>query len=384
MRAPSAHARGRYGLLVMPVVVWVFAALGACKSHTKWPDAERLCDQDISSCAVRCNEGDTGFCDALAVMRTLEDRRYVEWRGSDYFGLDRAGPEELKALANIASYRCRVYKSQGACTAAETLKPLLAKAAAKPEPAEAKRARTALQEAERRARELAPRDEKISLKLFEASGLIKAKRYDLADVILSGVMSQLDAIEAEQAQVAAEKERKKAEDAAVASAAEARRRYAREVTDALSECSGDPDTCKKQCAASKTSNSCYGLAGLIFRGEGVPKDRTKARELAQATCDAQARTECFLITSFDSFEAKEKAVADAERELPVLFVECAANHRKIAKLKAANDFDGLKALEPSWAQNIEKINAAIEVLTNNEGPRHQELLLRFKRCTEGK
>lgn len=160
---------------------WTTAAMGmalllGCTSTTQWPDAERLCDQNIPACAARCDEGDTGFCNALAVMRVHEDPRYVEWRGSEYFGLDEASPEELKALGKIASYGCRVYKSKGACTAVDAIAPLAAKAETKPLPPAQAGALARLREAQRLAQEIAPRDERISRKLFEASRLLKRAR----------------------------------------------------------------------------------------------------------------------------------------------------------------------------------------------------------------
>ena len=74
-------------------------------------------------------------------------------------------------------------------------------------------------------------------------------------------------------------------------------------------------------------------------------------------------------------------VVVAERDLPGLFAKCNQHRIKIRQLKRARDMQGLQQLQPVWSKNIDDINAAIELVTNNEGPRYRELQMKLKRCS---
>lgn len=280
--------------------------LVGCTSTTQWPDAERLCDQDIPACAAKCDEGDTGFCNALAVMRVQEDRRYLEWRGVDYFGLDHAGPEELKALGKIASYGCRVYKSKRACSAVDALSPLAAAAATKPLPPAQEGALARLREAQRLAQEIAPRDERIGQKLFEASRLLQTGpganplMHSRADAIVRGVMADLEGRQAKQKQKQATKQqtesRKQTEKRELAETGAA-------VEAALAACSSDVPTCQQKCADKAASDECAALALLHTDGDARLKaggrNPKRGRELARAGCTAGNKACCHVVAFLD-------------------------------------------------------------------------------------
>lgn len=123
--------------------------------------------------------------------------------------------------------------------------------------------------------------------------------------------------------------KKQAQESAERSWAEAKRKYAEDVKNAISECEKDTAACKKSCEARDVSNSCYGLAVLMFDGSSkIPKNRKGARELAQATCNAQLRQECIVVASFDRVEAKEKKKQQAQADLPKFLAKCNQHHQR--------------------------------------------------------
>jgi hypothetical protein len=371
---------------LVAVLLLIVLAAFACSAapHVVWGDAEALCTRDRAACEHRCErDRRTVECDVLKVI-------WVESHD-----MAKEDPSGLADIARGLGLAC-ADGNERACRAKEKIAAgLAAQSAAADAHAEGQR-------------EVQSRITRVTNDLWQVQALLRdarlrlplglsarfdeaartARAVDRQDPQLDGKLAAIAAV-ANEARACFEEQqagraKKQADAAAAATDAENARRRQKTLVDAVDRCLGDAEPCKKECTATPTSNACYGVAMLLFGGVTVPKDRAKARQLAQATCSAQGVMDCAALTWLNNVEANEKKKQKAEQDLPRLFAQCAENHRKILQLKAARDVNGLKALEPSWSQNLDDVREAIELLTDNEGPRYTQLMLRFEACAKAR
>ncbi|MBN4059280.1 hypothetical protein JYT22_01350 [Endomicrobium sp. AH-315-J14] len=158
-------------------------------------------------------------------------------------------------------------------------------------------------------------------------------------------------------------------------------------------CEQDPKTCEGACDGDKpASYSCVALATALYFSQGAtPQDMKRARNLDAVACAGGNQFGCSGVRVMDEHaarktkaERRKKERAQAERDLPGLFAKCNQYGLRRVRLLRTRDRDGLMKLQPKWAANIDQLRDAIDVLTNNEGPRYRTLLMKFKRCTRAR
>lgn len=149
-----------------------------------------------------------------------------------------------------------------------------------------------------------------------------------------------------------------------------------------------PSECVQACRANEASYECVVIAALYNDGKKVPADKTKASSMAEAACKGGNPAACALIDiirkQHDSAEAKRKA----EANLPALFARCEANRAQverwrvagIAASRAGNQGAAdeaaakMREIEPKWSQTLDELQEAIRLVTDNQGPRYEQLI----------
>lgn len=378
--------RRRHDLLLLLAFTTPIAT--GCRSvanfanQTIWTDSERLCERNEAECRRRCPPHSKNVeCEVLAVMwveRTdLADeapKDLAEVRKQVADTCDDDIPRACAALAKIDAAMPKAKEAEASREGAATDREALA--------ARLEAARAELRSIRERPKSvrlepgLAMRLDRVerSLQLGLLGDPTLPAKLDEADAVLAAVREAETAAETTRSQAAAKR--------AAAEAAE--QKHAEEVamlTRSNEACLADIPACKKACTSDAASELCLGYSSVLFTGEGLPKNRGAAREQTAKSCEAGLGAACWLPKVFTRIETEEQAKAKAERDLPSLLATCATYRDQIRGMKARGDYDGLKKLEPAWGENLDALHAAIELTTDNQGPRYEQLIREVMRCT---
>lgn len=152
------------------------------------------------------------------------------------------------------------------------------------------------------------------------------------------------------------------------------------------------------------SSACTQLGFLYAKGQGgIAKDEQTAATLFEQACRDGEQVACSnlrVLARQAAAPAEEAERRRAESSLPTLFSRCMANRSKVESLRVAGvnaartgnrkqadaATQSLRALEPEWAQTLEMLSGAIELVTTNskgdrDSERHATLMQRFQRCS---
>lgn len=383
------------------MVASITASCGIFVSPKKavWAHAEGQCERDLRGCQRACDQAvaansDRTTCKVLSIMWAEQDPAYLQARPSHR--LDRMLPKDIIDLRNFADEVCRD-GIQRACRARDALDDAVAGAKdelarrATDEAAEEQLDDDELQNATGlfdKARKVmavtygcwSPSasscknriPEEVRTKFSTVEGALEWRNpaaVELAQDLLATVEADRDPEAEKLAEAKAEEQR--ADRAAAAE--KAAWNAAREL------CLKSATECETMCDENPRSKHCVAFAALLFNGHLVTKDRKRAFSLVQEACDAGLAPGCAVVEHFK----KEERAEYLKNNLPALFAKCSQYRIKIQQLKAAGDIEGLKKLEPEWSQNIDDINEAIELKTNNEGAEYRQLMVKFKQCSGG-
>ena len=140
-------------------------------------------------------------------------------------------------------------------------------------------------------------------------------------------------------------------------------------------------------------SGCSHLSEAYIRGEGVNPSESKALEFAKKACRLGDDTGCNNVQNLGGTMVTPTAIRQAEAKLPKLFEACAVNKSRIEKLRmagmaaarsgnrdvAAITARKLQGIEAEWLKTLDELRQTITVLTNDEGPRFRELMIRTHR-----
>lgn len=149
---------------------------------------------------------------------------------------------------------------------------------------------------------------------------------------------------------------------------------------------------KKACDLND-GQGCVHLSDAYYLGDGVPEDNAKALEFAKRSCRLGLELGCVKVTDLGGTMVTPADIRRAEIKIAQLFQQCSVNKSRIEafrvagitaarngdKAGAARATERLQSIEPGWARTLDDIRQTITVLTNDEGPRFQQLMVRVHR-----
>jgi TPR repeat protein len=152
------------------------------------------------------------------------------------------------------------------------------------------------------------------------------------------------------------------------------------------------------------ATACTQLGFMFVKGQGgLAKNEGTAGVLFERACNAGEQIACDnlrVLARQDAAPGEQAERRRVEIALPSLFAKCMENRAAVERLRVGGmqaaragnrgqaDDAGLKlkALEPEWAETLEKVNRAIELVTTDAaGERDQDryitLMRRFNTCS---